>query len=46
MMLQRLAVFAEFERALIVDRVSAGIERRAKEGRWFAGRPLRLPVFG
>jgi site-specific DNA recombinase len=39
MMLQMLAVFAEFEHATIVDRVSAGIERRAKEGRWFAGRP-------
>ena len=34
MMLQMLAVFAEFEHATIVDRVSAGIERRAKEGRW------------
>jgi site-specific DNA recombinase len=34
-----LAVFAEFEHATIVDRVSAGIERRAKEGRWYAGRP-------
>jgi site-specific DNA recombinase len=33
MMLQMLAVFAEFEHATIVDRVSAGIERRAKEGR-------------
>ena len=39
MMLQMLAVFAEFEHATIVDRVSAGIERRAKEGRWYAGRP-------
>ena len=39
MMLQMLAVFAEFEHATIVDRVSAGIERRAKEGRWFGGRP-------
>jgi len=38
-MLQMLAVFAEFEHATIVDRVSAGIERRAKEGRWCAGRP-------
>jgi site-specific DNA recombinase len=38
MMLQMLAVFAEFEHATIVDRVSAGIERRAKEGRWYAGR--------
>ena len=25
--------------AAIVDRISAGIERRAKEGRWFGGRP-------
>jgi site-specific DNA recombinase len=32
MMLQMLAVFAEFEHATIVDRISAGIERRAKEG--------------
>jgi site-specific DNA recombinase len=39
MMLQMLAVFAEFEHATIVDRISAGIERRAKEGRWYAGRP-------
>ena len=38
MMLQMLAVFAEFEHATIVDRISAGIERRAKEGRWFGGR--------
>jgi site-specific DNA recombinase len=39
MMLQMLAVFAEFEHATIVDRISAGIERRAKEGRWYSGRP-------
>src|ERR671937_2449364 len=39
MMLQMLAVFAEFEHATIVDRVTAGIERRAKEGKWFGGRP-------
>ena len=38
MMLQMLAVFAEFEHATMVDRVSAGIERRAKEGRWATGR--------
>src|SRR5207248_3260164 len=38
MMLQMLAVFAEFEHATIVDRVTAGIERRAKEGRWTSGR--------
>ena len=29
----------EFEHATIVDRISAGIERRAKQGRWFGGRP-------
>jgi site-specific DNA recombinase len=38
MMLQMLGVFAEFEHATIVDRVSAGIERRAKQGRWATGR--------
>src|SRR5579884_742277 len=38
MMLQMLAVFAEFEHATIVDRVTAGIERRAKQGRWTSGR--------
>src|SRR5579864_5778312 len=38
MMLQMLAVFAEFEHATIVDRVTAGIERRAKEGKWTNGR--------
>jgi site-specific DNA recombinase len=38
MMLQMLAVFAEFEHATIVDRVTAGIERRAKEGKWATGR--------
>jgi site-specific DNA recombinase len=38
MMLQMLAVFAEFEHATIVDRVTAGIERRAKEGRWATGK--------
>jgi site-specific DNA recombinase len=39
MMLQMLGVFAEFEHATIVDRITAGIERRAKEGRWYSGRP-------
>ncbi len=34
-----LGVFAEFEHATIVDRISAGIERRARESRWFGGRP-------
>ena len=36
---QMLGVFAEFEHATIVDRITAGIERRAKEGRWYSGRP-------
>jgi site-specific DNA recombinase len=39
MMLQMLGVFAEFEHATIVDRITAGIEHRAKEGRWYSGRP-------
>jgi site-specific DNA recombinase len=39
MMLQMLGVFAEFEHATIVDRITAGIERRAKQGRWCSGRP-------
>ncbi len=34
-----LGVFAEFEHATIVDRITAGIERRAKEGRWYSGCP-------
>jgi site-specific DNA recombinase len=38
MMLQMLGVFAEFEHATIVDRVTAGLERRAREGRWMSGR--------
>lgn len=38
MMLQMLAVFAEFEHATIVDRITAGIERRAKQGHWPNGR--------
>jgi site-specific DNA recombinase len=41
MMLQMLAVFAEFEHATIVDRITAGIERRAKAGR---GPPAGSPL--
>ncbi len=40
MMLQMLGVFAEFEYATIVDRITAGIERRAKQGHWPNGRVL------
>jgi site-specific DNA recombinase len=38
MMLQMLGVFAEFERATIVERITAGMERAASEGRWVVGR--------
>ncbi len=38
MRLQMLGVFAEFEHATIVDRVTAGLERRVREGRWMSGR--------
>jgi site-specific DNA recombinase len=31
-------VFAEFEHATIVDRVTAGLERRVREGKWMSGR--------
>jgi site-specific DNA recombinase len=38
MMLQMLGVFAEFEHATIVDRVTAGLARRVREGKWMSGR--------
>src|SRR5918996_1292799 len=38
MMLQMLGVFAEFERTTIVERVVAGMERAASQGRWVMGR--------
>lgn len=41
MMLQMPGVFAEFEYATIVDRVTAGLERRVREGRWMSGRTPR-----
>jgi len=37
MMLQMLAVFAEFERTTIVERIAAGMERAASQGRWVVG---------
>ena len=37
MMVQMLAVFAEFERAIIIDRVINGMERKAAQGRWTVG---------
>jgi site-specific DNA recombinase len=45
MMVQMLAVFAEFERATIVDRVIAGKEREAARGGWCGGsRPFGYDV--
>ncbi len=37
MMVQMLGVFAEFERATIIDRVIAGMERKAAKGGWCGG---------
>src|SRR6266511_5615916 len=37
MMVQMLGVFAEFERATIVERVIAGMERKAARGEWLGG---------
>ena len=37
MMVQMLGVFAEFERATIIDRVIAGMERKASRGGWCYG---------
>jgi site-specific DNA recombinase len=38
MMLQMLGVFAEFERATIVERITSGMERAASQGRWVVGK--------
>jgi site-specific DNA recombinase len=38
MMLQMLGVFAEFERATIVERITVGMERAASQGRWVVGK--------
>jgi site-specific DNA recombinase len=38
MSLQMLGVFAEFERATLIDRVVAGMERKASRGEWHGGR--------
>ena len=39
MMVQMLGVFAEFERATLIDRVVAGMERKAARGGWHGGSP-------
>src|SRR5439155_7533968 len=37
MMVQMLAVFAEFEREILIDRVISGMERKAARGQWAGG---------
>jgi site-specific DNA recombinase len=37
MMLQQLAVFAEFERNIIIDRVKSGMAAKAGKGKWAGG---------
>src|SRR5439155_17658184 len=45
MLVQLLGVFAEFERATIIDRVIAGMERKAARGGWPGGsRPFGVRV--
>jgi site-specific DNA recombinase len=39
LMLQILAVFAEFERHVLIDRVINGMERKAAAGRWTVSKP-------
>ena len=39
MLLQLLGIFAEFERSLLIDRISAGFGRKAARGEWLSGRP-------
>jgi site-specific DNA recombinase len=39
MMVQMLAVFAEFEREILIDRVINGLERKAARGQWAGGVP-------
>lgn len=45
MLVQMLGVFAEFEREVIIDRVIAGMETKAKQGKWNGGaRPVGYAV--
>jgi site-specific DNA recombinase len=37
MLLQLLGIFAEFERSLLIDRITAGFERKAAPGEWLGG---------
>jgi site-specific DNA recombinase len=38
MLVQMLSMFAQFERDVIIDRVTAGLERKAAKGQWKGGR--------
>ena len=38
MLLQLFGVFAEFERGVLIDRISKGFERKAARGEWLCGR--------
>lgn len=37
MLLQLLGIFAEFERSLLIDRITSGFERKASRGEWLGG---------
>ncbi len=39
MLVSLLGTFAEFERSTMLDRISAGMERKASRGEWTGGRP-------
>ena len=39
MMIQQLGIYAEFERAVLIDRVTNGIERKVARGGWPGGKP-------
>jgi site-specific DNA recombinase len=39
MLVQLLGSFAEFERASMMDRIGAGMERKASRGEWTGGTP-------
>jgi DNA invertase Pin-like site-specific DNA recombinase len=43
-MFQMLGVFAEFERAMIVERVKAGLERARSQGKRLGRRPVTSDV--
>lgn len=37
LLLQLLGIFAEFERGLLIDRITKGLERKAARGEWLGG---------